>query len=446
MISLLERMLERVEASIGVDWLQHCLEEQNPSPSEDISSISTVGENMACQAAEDSGIEFHPGQNITQQERIFPSAASDRPLGRRQCGAAPGRLPSVDRTGNVRVEVTSSPSDTTLKEPAPSTSEADYLSSVSAKRIKMAPSTFSPSPFRDRNSRQRALNKVNAQPPGALPSQPAHTSKPAEGRSLHSSKNSALQSSKISSSQTAEQAGRPSEGNGNPDSANGETTLPTQTMPVICSSQPLPSPLTQDGGTGEKRMVWIVGHSFIYWAERRAAYKAYFENLDINTTDEQILWSGIKGLSGANLFSTLSDLCSRWPLPNILIIHVGGDDIGKMLRLELVHTLKSDLLNFKKNFPNTVVVYSEIIPRPAWLNTPLAKQYEKIRKRINRAMEKFLPEIGGFSLRHINLEGGEDGLYRQDGVHLSDIGLDILNKDFQECIEKAKALGDAGLL
>lgn len=66
---------------------------------------------------------------------------------------------------------------------------------------------------------------------------------------------------------------------------------------------------------------------------------------------------------------------------------------------------------------------------------------EKMRKRINRAMVKYMPLIGGLSNRHVDLEGDIPGFYRQDGVHLSEVGLDIFNLDLQCGIEMAAALG-----
>lgn len=52
-------------------------------------------------------------------------------------------------------------------------------------------------------------------------------------------------------------------------------------------------------------------------------------------------------------------------------------------------------------------------------------------------MEKFMPTIGGLSYWHVDLEGGILGLYRQDGAHFSDVGLNILNLKLQCGIERA---------
>lgn len=48
----------------------------------------------------------------------------------------------------------------------------------------------------------------------------------------------------------------------------------------------------------------------------------------------------------------------------------------------------------------------------------------------------------GSYFRHKDLEGGGVlGLYREDGIHLSNIGLDILTLDLQIAIEQATGWG-----
>lgn len=62
---------------------------------------------------------------------------------------------------------------------------------------------------------------------------------------------------------------------------------------------------------------------------------------------------------------------------------------------------------------------------------------KKLAKRVNRRLKKFMSLGYGASIRHLELEGGIQGLYWRDGIHLSDIGLDILNLNFQTAIEQA---------
>lgn len=130
-----------------------------------------------------------------------------------------------------------------------------------------------------------------------------------------------------------------------------------------------------------------------------------------------------------------------WPLPSILVVHVGGNDLGNIRTLDLLFMIKKHLLHFKNTSPDRTIVFSEIIPRFSWLSSPQRKVMERMRKRVNRAMEKYMPSIGGLSYRNVDLEGGIPRFYRADGVHLSDVGVDLFNLGLQSGIEMATVVG-----
>lgn len=192
---------------------------------------------------------------------------------------------------------------------------------------------------------------------------------------------------------------------------------------------------------GRKSYIWIIGHSFVYWAHKRAGQRCYTSNLSLPHASFKVLWKGIRGLQWNNLFCHLSALSQRWPSPNILIIHLGGNDVGKQSTLDLIFMMKQDLHRIHLSFPGTRVLFSEMVPRLVWLSSPETKPLEKIRRRVNHSIAKFMPFLDSFSFRHVDLEGGFSGLYRQDGVHLSDVGLDIFNLDLQNMIEMAAVVG-----
>ena len=142
-----------------------------------------------------------------------------------------------------------------------------------------------------------------------------------------------------------------------------------------------------------------------------------------------------------NLCHHISILSHSLPYPDILIIHLGGNDIGKYSTLDLIFKIKRDLQHIHLSFPSTKIIFSEMIPRFLWLSFPENRSLEKIRRRVNHSIEKFMPILNSFSYRHTELEGGFSGLYRSDGIHLSDIGLDIFNSDLQNMVEMATVLG-----
>jgi hypothetical protein len=53
------------------------------------------------------------------------------------------------------------------------------------------------------------------------------------------------------------------------------------------------------------------------------------------------------------------------------------------------------------------------------------KIIEKIRKRVNCAVNNFIKNEGHCVIKHPNIRASEIELYRFDGTHLSDIGNDI---------------------
>ena len=138
-----------------------------------------------------------------------------------------------------------------------------------------------------------------------------------------------------------------------------------------------------------------------------------------------------------NLNSELSRLMCRFPSPDVVVIHLGGNDVGQRKTLDIIFSIRDDLLRIHLLFPTAKIIFSDIIQRLVWLPPFSRRPLEKIRKRINRAVSKLLVESGIFSFRHTELEGGHAGLYRSDGVHLSDIGLDIFNADLGSCVESA---------
>ena len=63
------------------------------------------------------------------------------------------------------------------------------------------------------------------------------------------------------------------------------------------------------------------------------------------------------------------------------------------------------------------------------------KIIEKIRKRVNCAVNNFIKNEGHYFIKHPNIRASEIELYRFDGTHLSDIGNDIYLNNLQGALE-----------
>ncbi|XP_068118230.1 uncharacterized protein [Hyperolius riggenbachi] len=150
------------------------------------------------------------------------------------------------------------------------------------------------------------------------------------------------------------------------DSSDGEAEEPVQGIPA-------PRP-------GLKRVVWIVGHSFIFWARMRAKERPYSEQLDLNVDDYHIYWKGGRGMRWASFAPKILSLLDSWPVPDILIVHLGGNDLGKVRTLDLMSQMRQDFQQIHDSFPHTILVFSEMVQRYLWLKGS-RRFLEKIRKK-----------------------------------------------------------------
>ncbi|XP_073430117.1 uncharacterized protein [Dendrobates tinctorius] len=127
-------------------------------------------------------------------------------------------------------------------------------------------------------------------------------------------------------------------------------------MPLIRASV---TPATWQVYGDYKPAVWVLGHSFIYWACKRAEIRPggknfYFPQLEVN-------WRGIRGLQWEQIFPELVKISKSAKGPLILVLHAGGNDLCKTTGAELFTTMKTDIKRAVCLIPDMVVVWSDII-------------------------------------------------------------------------------------
>ncbi|KAM8972477.1 uncharacterized protein RCH25_018195 [Pelodytes ibericus] len=183
-------------------------------------------------------------------------------------------------------------------------------------------------------------------------------------------------------------------------------------------------------------VVWIIGHSFMFWAKRRAAARPDGQHLGFSKAHLEVKWFGFRGFGWGDVFSELIHLLNRGRRPDVGLIPAGGDDLGLVPQRVLVRTMKQDINWLRDWLPGVAVVWSEIVPRFQWRHARGQVALGKCRSKINRLMSAFVRRMGGVAVRHRELEAHLPGYYRADGVHLSDIGTDFLNMGFQSRLER----------
>ncbi|XP_043111782.1 uncharacterized protein LOC122356787 [Puntigrus tetrazona] len=185
----------------------------------------------------------------------------------------------------------------------------------------------------------------------------------------------------------------------------------------------------------EIKNVWICGHSLVFWAEKRATSPEYGVQLGMHPDSIRIWWKGVQGMAWQQLVPLLLQLKDNWPKPDVLIFHLGGNDISTTDPEDFIETVKKDLTSLKSIFPGCLLVWSSILSRQTWRGTEDSKEMDVIRMAINESICGIMRQLCGSALSHENIRPSF-GLYRPDGVHLSGKGIDTFNLNLQAFLEK----------
>jgi hypothetical protein len=182
--------------------------------------------------------------------------------------------------------------------------------------------------------------------------------------------------------------------------------------------------------------VWIIGSSIVHWAQK---YAESTYQLDLDLHQFSVYWKGKRGMVWENLSSMMSSMQTIHNPPSILLLHCGGNNIGdpqNTLR-GIQKFIKSTLAHIRKQFPNTLIIWSHILPRGNWINSLSSADGEKARKRINSSVATFvLNQLDGASIKHPGIQLMHKTLFRRDKIHLSDIGNNILINSWKNAIVK----------
>lgn len=180
--------------------------------------------------------------------------------------------------------------------------------------------------------------------------------------------------------------------------------------------------------------IWIVGSSLIKRAEQYASMSTEF-GTDLLLPYVSVLWKGVSGLSFDSVADIICDLRSKYPHPRFLVIHAGGNDIGKddnpLSRQQKF--IKKVMVNLSTDMPSTCIVWSHILPRLYWRHAISNMAAETSRLRINSSVATLVLKIGGASIKYVDIKPNQSNLFLNDGVHLSPSG----NHEFVSTMQSA---------
>ena len=122
-------------------------------------------------------------------------------------------------------------------------------------------------------------------------------------------------------------------------------------------------PAMEQGSSAYKPLVWVIGDSFVHWTSRVVATTGAGMDLILIAT---VHWMGKRGLH-ITKFNDFLHRCweSEQTSPDYIILHVGSNDLGFLLKKAILEAIKSVLTVTRTLLPQTTKF--RLLFYPEWI-------------------------------------------------------------------------------
>ncbi|KAM4748944.1 protein KTI12 homolog [Rhinophrynus dorsalis] len=110
------------------------------------------------------------------------------------------------------------------------------------------------------------------------------------------------------------------------------------------------------------RKAVILGHSFVYWAWRRAVRKDGRGQLGIPQERLKVNWLGKRGLKWGQVWDLWLAAVERWGRPHVVVIHAGGNDLAEVKTVDLICQIKDTCQRIMHSCPENTMAESHVPP------------------------------------------------------------------------------------
>ncbi|XP_054844968.1 uncharacterized protein LOC129336035 [Eublepharis macularius] len=208
--------------------------------------------------------------------------------------------------------------------------------------------------------------------------------------------------------------------------------------PLALAVEPPVAESAEDTGVVSHRgrlRILICRHSMVFWAVHQAKRTQMGSQLGLSEW-ATVEWQGRRGLRWPGLMPLLFRERRGLP-PHILVIHLGGNDLGLIKGKALSLQAQADLQQICVAWPGVLILWSAILPRRKWHEGLDARGMNEARRRANSALLKALGNGLGIYLPHPRIRAAAAHLYRDDGVHLSEAGNELFLEDLRQGLRMA---------
>lgn len=181
--------------------------------------------------------------------------------------------------------------------------------------------------------------------------------------------------------------------------------------------------------------VWCVGSSIIKHAFSHSRNRPGGTNLGLERLGLKLWWQGYSGLQFTQIKLKLKLLQRIKPQPAYLLIHCGGNDIGRLTLGDLRNIIKCTIRYLVRELPESRIIWSQILPRQVWRYSNNSKAMESSRRRINSAIAAEVIRAGGAYIKYPDILVKHKSLFHSDGIHLSSLGNALFLNTLQGALE-----------
>lgn len=172
----------------------------------------------------------------------------------------------------------------------------------------------------------------------------------------------------------------------------------------------------------------------VFWAAHQAKRSAIGTQLGLSRW-ATVEWQGRRGLRWPGLLPLLFE-GRKGPPPHILVLHLGGNDLGLVKGKALTLQALEDFRVIHQRWPGVHIVWSAMLPRRVWREALDAKAIERARKKANWEVGRTLLGGPGSYVSHPEIQAADGSLYRGDGVHLSEKGNQLFLESLRQGLLK----------
>ncbi|XP_053142178.1 uncharacterized protein LOC128340709 [Hemicordylus capensis] len=177
-----------------------------------------------------------------------------------------------------------------------------------------------------------------------------------------------------------------------------ESPAPSLPLPAAPVGQPPVDPTTPmapgAGGAAVLVRVLMCDHLLVFWAFKRASTSHWGSQLGMGRT-ASVYWLGMRGMLWNQLLPAIREHLARFPRPDVLVLHLGENDLGRRTGLAIIQQASSDLAILQGWMPGVRILWVNWLQRRVWRGARSGLSLEKARRKTSAAISKIVVVAGG---------------------------------------------------